>query len=72
MEDLGPASDDQVILSWLQAEIELICVRLPGGGISLLEGHTRATAMVLEGHRLKEGIEAYIGDSPSINNWAYV
>ena len=51
---------------------ELICIRLPGVGISLLEGHTRATAMVLEGHRLKEGIEAYIGDSPSINNWAYV
>jgi hypothetical protein len=51
---------------------ELICIRLPDGGISLLEGHTRATAMVLEGHRLQDGVEAYIGDSPSINNWAYV
>jgi hypothetical protein len=51
---------------------ELICLRLPGGGISLLEGHTRATAMVLEGHRLREGVEAYIGDSASINSWAYV
>jgi hypothetical protein len=51
---------------------ELICLRLPGGGISLVEGHTRATAIVLEGHKLREGVEAYIGDSPSINNWAYV
>ena len=51
---------------------ELICLRLPGGGISLVEGHTRATAIVLEGHKLPEGVEAYIGDSPSINNWAYL
>jgi hypothetical protein len=51
---------------------ELICIRLPDGGISVLEGHTRATAMVLEGHTLPDGIEAYIGDSPSIKNWAYV
>jgi hypothetical protein len=51
---------------------ELICIRLPDGGISLLEGHTRATAMALEEHRLQDGVEAYIGDSPSIHNWAYV
>ena len=51
---------------------ELICLRLPGGAISVLEGHTRATAMVLEGHRLTEGVDAYIGDSPSIGNWAYL
>jgi hypothetical protein len=51
---------------------ELICIRLPGGGISLLEGHTRATAIVLEGHKLPGGVEAYIGESPSINKWAYV
>ena len=51
---------------------ELICLRLPGGGISLLEGHTRATAMVLEGHKLQEGVDAYIGDSPSIKSWAYL
>ncbi len=50
---------------------ELICLRLADGSISLLEGHTRATAIVLEGHKLPNGIEAYIGDSPSINNWAY-
>jgi hypothetical protein len=51
---------------------ELICLRLPDGGISLLEGHTRATAMVLEGHRLENGVQAYIGDSASIANWAYL
>jgi len=50
----------------------LICLRVPDGGISLLEGHTRATAIVLEGHRLPDGVEAYVGDSPSIRNWAYV
>jgi hypothetical protein len=51
---------------------ELICLRLPGGEISLLEGHTRATAMVMEGHRLQNGVDAYIGDTPSIGNWAYL
>jgi hypothetical protein len=51
---------------------ELICLRTPDGGISLLEGHTRATAIVLEGHRLADGVEALIGASPSIKNWAYL
>ena len=51
---------------------ELICLRLPDGKISLLEGHTRATAIVLEGHKLPDGVDAYVGQSPSINNWAYL
>ncbi len=51
---------------------ELICLRLPDGGVSLLEGHTRATAIVLEGHRLPNGVDAYIGDSPSVKDWAYL
>jgi hypothetical protein len=51
---------------------ELICLRLPDGAIGVLEGHTRATAMVLEGHTLPNGVDAYIGDSPSINSWAYL
>jgi hypothetical protein len=51
---------------------ELICLRLPDGGISLLEGHTRATAIVLEGHKIPGGVEAYVGDSPSIGDWAYL
>ena len=50
----------------------ILCLRMPDGAISLLEGHTRATAMVLEGHRLSQGVEAFIGDSPSINSWAYL
>lgn len=51
---------------------ELICLRLPGGEISVVEGHTRATAIVLEGHRLPDGVDAFIGDSPSIGSWAYL
>ncbi len=51
---------------------ELICLRLPDGGISVVEGHARATAIVVEAHRFPDGVEAYIGDSPTIGNWAYV
>ena len=57
------------------AEPELspvLCLRMPNGGISLLEGHTRATAMALEGHKLRTGVEAFIGESPSIKSWAYL
>ena len=51
---------------------ELICLRLPDGTISLVEGHARATAIVLEGHKLPLGVDAFIGDSPSIKSWAYL
>jgi hypothetical protein len=51
---------------------ELICLRLPDGTISLVEGHARATAIVLEGHKLPLGVDAFIGDSPSIKGWAYL
>lgn len=50
----------------------ILCLRTPGGGISLLEGHTRATAIVIEGHKLPLGVEAFIGESPSIRSWAYL
>ncbi|MEA2643202.1 MAG: hypothetical protein QOG08_228 [Chloroflexota bacterium] len=50
----------------------LLCLRMPDGGISLLEGHTRATAIVLEGHKLPEGVDAFVGESPSIKSWAYL
>jgi hypothetical protein len=50
----------------------LLCLRTPKGGISLLEGHTRATAMVLEGHKLPHGVDAFVGESPSISSWAYL
>ena len=112
MEDLGAVSDDQVILAWLQAEIESppfqaylvgdppkpshlaralalarnadldsaennaerrrVCLRMPDGAVSLLEGHTRATAMVMEGHMLPRGVGAFVGESPSINCWTYL
>ena len=51
---------------------ELICLRLPDESISLLEGHARATAIVMEEHKLPHGVKAFIGDSPSIKNWAYL
>jgi hypothetical protein len=51
---------------------ELICLRLPDGTISLVEGHARATAIVLEGHKLPQGVDAFVGDSPSIKSWAYL
>ena len=51
---------------------DLICLRMPDGTISLLEGHTRATAIVMEGHKLPRGVGAFIGESPSINRWAYL
>jgi hypothetical protein len=50
----------------------LLCLRTPDKGISLLEGHTRATAIVLEAHKLPRGVEAFIGESPSIKSWAYL
>lgn len=56
-----------------EAELsDLICLRMPDGAVSLLEGHTRATAMVMEGHKLPRGVDAFIGESPSINSWAYL
>jgi hypothetical protein len=51
---------------------DLICLRMPDGAISLLEGHTRATAIVMEGHKLPRGVGAFIGESPSIDSWAYL
>ena len=51
---------------------EIISLRLPDGSISVVEGHARATAIALEAHKLPDGVEAYIGDSPSIANWAYL
>lgn len=50
----------------------IICLRRPDRSISLMEGHTRATAYVMEAHRLTDGVLAYIGESASIANWAYL
>jgi hypothetical protein len=50
----------------------IICLRRPDGTVSLVEGHSRATAYVMEAHKLEDGVVAYIGESASIVNWAYL
>jgi hypothetical protein len=51
---------------------EIICLRRPDAHLVIMEGHTRATAIVLEGHRFPDGVQIYIGGSPSIASWAYL
>jgi hypothetical protein len=51
---------------------EIICLNRPDGRISVMEGHTRSTAYVIEAHRLTDGVDIYIGDSASIANWHYL
>jgi hypothetical protein len=51
---------------------EIIALKRPDGRLVILEGHARATAIVLEAHRFTKGVEAYIGDGPSVASWAYL
>jgi hypothetical protein len=51
---------------------EIIALRRPDGHLVILEGHARATAIVLEAQRFSHGVQAYVGDSPSVANWAYL
>ena len=51
---------------------ELIALRRPDGLFVLLEGHARATAVVLEAHRFPNGVQVYVGDGPSVSNWLYL
>lgn len=51
---------------------EIIALRRPDGQLVLLEGHARATAIVLEAHRFPDGVHAYVGDGPSVANWPYL
>lgn len=51
---------------------EIIALRRPDGWLVILEGHARATAIVLEAQRFKHSVEVYVGDSPSVANWAYL
>jgi hypothetical protein len=51
---------------------EIICLRRPDGGISVMEGHSRATAFVMGAATFPNGIEAYLGSGPSVANWAYL
>ena len=51
---------------------QLIALRRPDGQLVLLEGHARATAVVLEAHRFPGGVEAFVGEGPSVANWPYL
>jgi hypothetical protein len=52
---------------------EIIALKRPGDGrLVILEGHARATAITLEAHRFPQGVEAYVGDGPSVTNWPYL
>ena len=50
----------------------LIALRRPDEQLVLLEGHARATAIVLEAHRFGGGVEAFVGEGPSVANWPYL
>ena len=51
---------------------EVIALRRPDGRLVILEGHARATAIVLEAHRFPHGVQVYVGESPTVANWAYL
>jgi hypothetical protein len=51
---------------------EIIALRRHDGHLVILEGHARATAIVLEAHRFPKGVDAYVGDGPSVANWPFL
>jgi hypothetical protein len=51
---------------------EIIALRRPDGALVILEGHARATAIALEAHRFPKGVQAYVGEGPSVANWPYL
>jgi hypothetical protein len=51
---------------------EIICLSRPDGDISVMEGHSRATAFVMEAAKCAEGVEAYVGAGASVANWIYL
>ena len=51
---------------------EIIALRRPDGNLVILEGHARATAIVLEAHRFPGGVDVYVGSGPSVANWPYL
>jgi hypothetical protein len=51
---------------------EIIALRRPDNRLVILEGHARATAIVLEAHRFAHGVQAFVGESPSVASWVYV
>lgn len=51
---------------------EIIALRRPDGALVILEGHARATAIVLEAHRFADGVHVYIGEGSSVASWPYL
>jgi len=51
---------------------EIIALKRPDGRLVILEGHARATAIVLEAHRFPHGVQAYVGEGASVAGWAYL
>ena len=51
---------------------EIIALRRADGALVVLEGHARATAIVLEAHRFPRGVEVFVGEGPSVTNWPYL
>ena len=52
---------------------EIIALKRPGDGrLVILEGHARATAIVLEAHRFPKGVDVFVGEGPSVGSWAYL
>src|SRR5207245_82196 len=51
---------------------EIIALRRPDGHLVILEGHARATAIVLEAHRFAKGADTCGGVRPSVANWPYL
>jgi len=51
---------------------EIITLTRPDGRLVILEGHTRATAIVLEAHRFPTGVDVFTGDSPSVVRWEFL
>jgi hypothetical protein len=51
---------------------ELIALRRPDGRLVILEGHARATAIVLEAHHFSRGVDVYVGESASVASWPYL
>ncbi|HKW59860.1 MAG TPA: hypothetical protein VJR46_08935 [Candidatus Dormibacteraeota bacterium] len=52
---------------------EIIALKRPSDGrMVILEGHARATAIVLEAHRFPKGVDVFVGEGASVAGWAYL
>jgi hypothetical protein len=51
---------------------EIITLRRPDGNLVILEGHARATAIMLEAHRFSNGVEVFVGAGRSVENWPFL